>query len=176
MNPTPINISYANLWSGMESFCHTHYKIRAQKSLRNLKWKLNQEKDALYPRDFFTALLHELRGCSNFFLYPSRTLTMSWFTTTMSTLKFQHGPPCRDLVSPPLFTFPLNLRGSAVWKNGGGSLKDLTGLWNISETSLNSPWGRQRRDSRTGLCYQLKGVWFRVVGQLWPLLKVFREV
>lgn len=68
-----------------------------------------------------------------FFMYPTSALTMSSFTATMSALKFQNGLHCPDLISPPPFTFLLNLRG---WENGGGRWEDLTELWNISEQSL----------------------------------------
>lgn len=53
---------------------------------------------------------------------------MSYFNITVSVLKFQKGLHCPGLISSPSFTFPLNLRGASGWKNGGGSLKDLTEL------------------------------------------------
>lgn len=150
MNPTTINISYANLWSRMESLCHTHYKVRAQKSLGNLKWKLNHEKDAPYPQDFFTASVQELRGCSNFLCIPPGLWQclgllpqcLHWNSRTgMSRFDF-----------PTIIYIPLNLRGPAGWKDGGGCLR----MWVSPETSLSSPWGRQQRELRAELCHQLE--------------------
>jgi len=52
------------------------YKVRARKPfLFEMEIKLKntgEEKDALYPWDFFTALAHELRGCFHFFYIPLR--------------------------------------------------------------------------------------------------------
>lgn len=149
MNPTTINISYANLWSGMESLCHTHCKVRAQKSLCNLKWKLNYEQDAPYPWDFFTAPVQELRGCSNFLCIPLAL----WQCLRLL-------PQCLHWNSRMGFIVQIwfphhHLHFYWIWEDGK-VVVDVGRIWLSSGTSLNSPWGKQQRELRTEPCCQLE--------------------